>query len=131
MKKPVLSKNLETELELKGVSRRDFLKYCAATAAILGLSEFDFTARVAQALESASKKPAVIWLEGQDCAGCTISFLGITYPPVASVILDKISLRYHETAMVGSGYTAENALNETIKEGRLCFDCRGFSAFSR
>ncbi|MFA6055000.1 MAG: hydrogenase small subunit [Thermodesulfovibrionales bacterium] len=117
MKKPVLSKNLETELELKGVSRRDFLKYCAATAAILGLSEFDFTARVAEAMESASKKPAVIWLEGQDCAGCTISFLGISYPPVASVILDKISLRYHETAMAGSGYTAEHVLNETIKEG--------------
>lgn len=117
MKKPVLSKSLETELELKGVSRRDFLKYCAATAAVLGLSEFQFMSGLAEAIESASKKPKVIWLEGQDCAGCTISFLGISYPPVASIILDKISLRYHETAMAASGYAADNALEETIKEG--------------
>jgi len=83
MNKPVLSKSLETELEFKGVSRRDFLKYCAATAAVLGLSQFEFMTGVVEAMESASKKPRVIWLEGQDCAGCTISFLGISYPPVA------------------------------------------------
>jgi hydrogenase small subunit len=117
MNKPVLSKSLETELEFKGVSRRDFLKYCAATAAVLGLSQFEFMTGVVEAMESASKKPRVIWLEGQDCAGCTISFLGISYPPVASIILDKISLRYQETAMAASGYTAESVLEETIKEG--------------
>lgn len=117
MKKPVISKEIEGFLELKGVSRREFLKYCAATAALFGISEFDFTAKVVNAMETASKKPPVIWLEGQDCAGCTISFLGVMYPPVISIILDKISLRYHETAMVASGEMAEHTLHEAINSG--------------
>src|SRR4030042_5444410 len=105
----VLSDKLLDRLEIQGINRRDFLKYCAVTAAVLGLSELEFTTRVAQAIEATSKKPAVIWLEGQDCAGCTISFTGILNPPAASIILDKISLRYHETAMVASG-----GLTETV-----------------
>lgn len=113
----VLSKNLIKVVESRGINRRDFLKYCAATAAVLGLSELEFTTRVAQAIEAASKKPAVIWLEGQDCAGCTISFTQILNPPAASIILDKISLRYHETAMVASGSLAEKVYHETVKQG--------------
>ncbi|OFY44461.1 MAG: hypothetical protein A2Z69_01525 [Bacteroidetes bacterium RBG_13_44_24] len=113
----VLSDKLLDGLESHGINRRDFLKYCAATAAVLGLSELEFTTRVAHAIEAASKKPAVIWLEGQDCAGCTISFTGIFNPPAASIILDKISLRYHETAMVASGGLTETVYHETVKQG--------------
>jgi len=110
-------KEFYKELETKGVSRREFLKYCAATAAVLGLSELKFTTSVVQALESAAKKPPVIWLEGQDCAGCSISLTGALYPPAASIILDKISLRYHEAIMAASGHFAESAYHETVKQG--------------
>lgn len=113
----VLNNRLLKVFEAHGVNRRDFLKYCAATAALFGLSEFDFTTKLADAIETASGKPPVIWLEGQDCAGCTISFLGALYPPVSSIILDKISLRYHETAMAAAGEMAEDAYNETVKKG--------------
>jgi len=113
----ILSKKLSTELELHGVSRRDFLKYCAATAAVLGISELEFTTKVAQAMQTASGKPAVIWLEGQDCAGCTISFTQILNPPAASIILDKISLRYHEAVMAASGHRAERVYHDTVKQG--------------
>ena len=104
-------------LEVRGISRREFLKYCAATAAVLGLSELEFTTKIAQALESAAKKPPVIWLEGQDCAGCSISFTGALNPPAASIILDKISLRYHESIMAASGYLSESTYHETVKQG--------------
>jgi hydrogenase small subunit len=117
MKENVLSKKLERELELHGISRRDFLKYCATTAAVLGLSELEFTTKVAQAMESSSKKPAVMWIAGQDCAGCTISFTGILNPPAASIILDKISLRYHETAMASSGHLSDEVFRNTVKQG--------------
>ncbi len=103
--------------EARGVNRRDFLKYCVITAAALGLSELEFTTRVAQAIETASKKPPIIWLEGQDCAGCTISFTGILNPPASSIILDKISLRYHETTMAASGHLAEKVYHDTVKQG--------------
>ncbi|HUU40036.1 MAG TPA: hydrogenase small subunit [Desulfatiglandales bacterium] len=110
-------KEFYRELEAKGVSRREFVKYCAATAAVLGLSELEFTTKIVQALESAGKKPPVIWLEGQDCAGCSISFTGALNPPAASIILDKISLRYHESIMAASGYLSESAYHETVKQG--------------
>jgi hydrogenase small subunit len=104
-------------IESHGVSRRDFLKYSAAMAALFGISEFDFTTKIAQAMESASKKPSVVWLEGQDCAGCTISFTGILNPPATKIILDKISLRYHETAMAAAGHLAEKVYHDMVKEG--------------
>lgn len=112
-----MDENLLKMFKWQGVNRRDFLKYCAATAALFGMSEFAFTSKLAEALETASKKPPVVWLEGQDCAGCTISFLGALNPPVSSIILDKISLRYHETAMAASGHIAEKAYEEALNQG--------------
>ncbi|MCX7858368.1 MAG: hydrogenase small subunit [Deltaproteobacteria bacterium] len=115
MKKAKIPKQFETELEFHGITRRDFLKYCSVMAFALGLSQYDFTRRLVFAIES--KKPPVIWLEGQDCAGCTISFTGLTDPPIASVLLDKISLRYHETVMASAGHMAEEVIHDTVKKG--------------
>ncbi|MFZ3123308.1 MAG: hydrogenase small subunit, partial [Thermodesulfovibrionales bacterium] len=112
-----ISKQFLGAFEIQGINRRDFLKYCAATAAVLGLSELEFTTKVAQAIEAASKKPPLIWLEGQDCAGCTISFTQILNPPASSIILDKISLRYHETVMAAAGHLAEKVYHDTVKQG--------------
>jgi len=72
---------------------------------------------VAKAIEAAAKKPPVIWLEGQDCAGCSISFLSSEQPSAAELILDTLSLRYHEAVMAAAGHKAEHAMAETIKEG--------------
>lgn len=111
------SQDVTEAVESYGIDRRDFLKYCTAMAAVLGLSEFEFATKVAQAMQSASKKPPVLWLEGQDCAGCTISFTQILNPPATTILLDKISLRYHETAMAASGHLAEKVYHDTVKEG--------------
>jgi hydrogenase small subunit len=100
-------------LKLKGVSRRQFLKYCAGMAAVLGLSP----AKIVRALEAAAKKPPLMWLAGQDCAGCTVSFTGALNPPAASIILDKLSVRYHETIMAASGHLCESVYHETLREG--------------
>ena len=103
--------------DFDGLSRRDFLKLCGGVAATVGLSDLFSVEKVAAALESAAKKPPVIWLEGQDCAGCTISLISIENPTPASLILDKISIRYHESIMAASGSMAEKVLKDTIKEG--------------
>ncbi|MBW2171672.1 MAG: hydrogenase small subunit [Deltaproteobacteria bacterium] len=99
------------------ISRRDFMKYCATTAAVLGLSELEFATRVSEALAAAASKPPVIWLEGQDCAGCSISFAGSLNPPFAAMILDRVSLRYHEAVMAASGHVAEAALHQAVEAG--------------
>lgn len=105
-----------SELRRSELSRRDFIKIAGASLALLGLSQM-LTPRVVKALEKTAGKPAVIWLEGQDCAGCVESFLNNLEPPATSILLDSISLRYNETAMAGSGYQAEEIMAKTVAEG--------------
>src|SRR5512136_953509 len=100
------------ELEARGVSRREFLGFCTATAALLALPE-TFAARIAAAVEAA-EKPTLVWLEFQDCAGNTESFLRASRPTVAEIILDTLSVDYHETIMAAAGHQAEEVLAKAI-----------------
>ncbi|WP_353683705.1 hydrogenase small subunit [Thermodesulfovibrio sp. 3907-1M] len=97
----------------KGVSRRDFLKFCASTAAVLGLSS-SFVPKIAEAMEK-KQKPVVVWLEYQDCAGCSESILRASKPTIGQIVLDVVSLEYHETIMAAAGHQAEKSLHDAIK----------------
>lgn len=108
--------DLLKDLTAKEINRRDFTKLCAAVAAVFSLPKA-FATDIAFATEKAMKKPAVIWLEGQDCAGCSESLLASLNPSVAEIVLDTLSIRYHETIMAASGHVAEKAREDTIKEG--------------
>lgn len=100
----------------KVVSRRQFLKYAGATAAMLGLSQA-VVPELARALEEMiAGKPPVIWIQGQNCTGCSISFLNTNYPMVAELVLDVLSVRYHPNVMAGTGYVAMQAIEDTVKE---------------
>ena len=63
--------------------------------------------------------PVVIWLHFQECTGCTESLIRSTHPTVPTLILDMISLDYHETLMAGSGHQAEKALHDYLTFNRL------------
>ena len=73
---------LAQRMAQRGVSRRDFLKFCTAVASTLALPKA-LTPQVAYALETAAKRPPVVWLEFQDCAGDTESFLRASRPTAA------------------------------------------------
>ena len=105
--------SLSQELEQRGVSRRDFLGFCASMATIMGLP--GAASAIAAAVEN-EPRPILVWLEFQDCAGNTESFLRASHPTVADLILDTISLNYHETFMAAAGNQAESALEETMKD---------------
>lgn len=96
----------------RGISRRDFLRFSAAMAAALSLPG-SYTPRIASALAAAPRIP-IIWREGQDCAGNTEGFLRASHPTVASLLLDVLSVDYHETIMVPSGKAAEQSMADTI-----------------
>ncbi len=104
---------LETELERHHLSRRDFMKFCGAVAAYFSLPKVAI-AQMAEAVEK-GPKPSVVWLEFQDCAGNSESFLRASRPSAAQVILDAISLDYHETIMAAAGHQAEAALEGVVK----------------
>ena len=89
------------------ISRRDFLAWCAATAGSLGLSP-GAEAAIAVAMQQA-RRPSVIWLHFQECTGCSESLLRAEHPTLERLILDVISLDYHETLMAAAGHQAEAA----------------------
>ena len=90
-----------------GISRREFLQICAATAGTLGLPA-GAEAAVAKAVAKA-QRPSVIWLHFQECTGCSESLLRAEHPTLERLILDVISLDYHETLMAAAGHQAEAA----------------------
>ncbi len=99
---------------LGGLTRRQFLKYCTGVAASLGLSAL-MGIRIAEAA-TAKTRPPVIWLSAQECTGCTESLLRAYHPTVETLILDMISLDYHETLCAGAGHQAEAYKAKSMKE---------------
>jgi hydrogenase small subunit len=98
----------------QGISRRGFLKFCAATASLLALPPGSATA-IAAALEKA-RRPSVIWLSFQECTGCTESLTRSDAASIEDLIFNTISLDYHHTLQAASGTGAEDARQSAMKE---------------
>lgn len=97
--------NNDSLLTRLGVSRRDFMKFCAGLAATAGLP-IGAAEQVAAAL-TAPQRPPVIWIGAQECTGCTESLLRATHPTLENLVLDTISLEYHEVLSAAFGQQVE------------------------
>jgi len=106
--------NLSEALKARGVSRRKFVEFCGAMVATLALPP-RYLAQVVEALGK-SKKPVLVWMEFQDCAGNSESILRASHPTVLEVVLDLLSWEYHEIIMAGAGKQAEAALQRVVKQ---------------
>jgi hydrogenase small subunit len=124
------TETIAQSLKNAGYSRRDFLQLCTtlvATAPVgLALTDKSTPAAVATKIAKA-RKPSVVWLHFQDCTGCSETLLRTSKPDVADLILNVISLDYHETLMVGCGQQAEDALKSAVSEnaGKFVLVCEG------
>lgn len=114
-------KDLENGLGTKGISRRDFMKFCSAIAVSLGLGPF-MAKEVAAALTS-SDRPPVLWLHFAECTGCTEAVLRTTDPWFDDLILNVLSLDYHETLMAGAGRRVHAILSDKASEYQGQFFC--------
>src|SRR5947199_1568239 len=109
--------SIAARLERAGVSRRHFVTFCGKLMVVapVGLAITNhLTAEAVAAEVGKAKRPSVIWLQMQDCTGCTETLLRTSTPDVADLILNVISLDYHETLMAASGHDAELALQEAM-----------------
>ena len=106
--------DLRDELLDRPVDRRSFLKICSIAAAAVGLPAS--AAKVFAQQAEAGIRPPVIWLAFQGCTGCTESLLRTSHPDVGELILDLISLDYHDTLMVPAGDLAERSRHETMEK---------------
>ncbi|MDU1668417.1 MAG: hydrogenase small subunit, partial [Bradyrhizobium sp.] len=101
-------------LRRQGVSRRDFLNWCAYTASILALPPSASQA-IAQALAT-KPRPSVIWLSVQECTGCSESILRSFEPTLESLMFDQFSLDYHHVLQAAAGNAAEQARDRAIEQ---------------
>lgn len=99
-----------------GISRRSFLQMCTAMAATMGLPKGAEAAMVKAV--ATKKRPSVIWLHFQECTGCTESLLRAEHPTLEKLILDIISLDYHETLFAAAGHQAEAARRSAMKANK-------------
>lgn len=114
------------KLAQKGVSRRDFMKYCTFLTATLGLSA-SYVTQVAEVFAAPKQRPPVIWLHFAECTGCTEGVLRHTHPYIDELVLEILSIEYHETIMAAAGHLAEENLKNAVKKykGEYICICEG------
>ncbi len=98
------------------LDRREFVRsMCILAAAAVGLPA---TAAEAFAQAVTKRKPSVIWLSFQECTGCTESMLRTSHPNLGTLVLDLISLDYHEALSAAAGHQAEAAKQSSMAENK-------------
>jgi len=112
---PVVNNKLDFQQTImdEGLDRRDFLKWASATTAMLMLPA-SFTPLVAEAAQVMNRIP-VVWIELSDCAGNSEALLRSDGPKIDKIVLDIISLEFHETLQAAAGHQAEKQLEEAIE----------------
>jgi hydrogenase small subunit len=123
------SRTIAEQLQLAGVSRRNFISFCGKLMVVApaGLAISKMTPAAMAATIGKAKRPSVIWLEMQDCTGCTETLLRTSQPDLGTLILNVISLDYHETIMAAAGKDAEAALKDamTANDGKYVLVVEG------
>ncbi len=93
------------------ISRRDFLKYCSASAAALGLQ---FTLGPLEKVLATGGGPPIIWLSASSCTGCTVSLAnrisGNAPVDLTDLLINTINLAYHPNLMGAAGDLAVETL---------------------
>lgn len=118
---------LAEHLERRGVSRRSFLKFCTAMAAVIaagGVSAGDaqaasITPEFIAAKLGELKKPVLVWLQLQECTGCMESVLRSGDTTVESLILNLVSMDYNELVMAAAGDNANQNLDRANAEEHI------------
>jgi hydrogenase small subunit len=112
-------RTIDEQLRRAGVSRRSFINFCGKLMVVapagLAITSHLSPAAVAAELGKA-RRPSVIWLHMQECTGCTETLLRTSQPDLADLILNVISLDYHETLMAAAGADAEAALRDAMNQ---------------
>ena len=124
MPKETIAQNLEKQ----GVSRREFLKMSGFLAVAMGLqgcsveldNQKNSTAlpiehEIIQAMETKPRLP-VIWLEFQDCAGCSEALTRSASPTLVNLVLNTLTIEYHETLSAAAGFQVEQAKDNAMKK---------------
>jgi hydrogenase small subunit len=104
------------------ITRRDFLRSCAACAGAIGLAPVELE-RLEAALASQAA-PTILWLHGSGCQGDSVSFLNridltadAGQQTVDDLLVHSINLAFHTVVMSSAGATALGMVQEAQQKG--------------
>jgi quinone-reactive Ni/Fe-hydrogenase small subunit len=109
------SENLEEALKAFDMSG-EFNRWVSMITANMRLHP-DYEPLVGESTLQLNKIP-IIWLELADCSGNSEGFIKAAHPKVDDLILNYISLDYHELLMAGSGDQSEASLDAVIENDK-------------
>jgi len=109
------------------MKRREFLRYCLASAAMLGLPSCGGGGGSGSAGGGAgsggldiSGVPNVVWLDGAACSGCTVSLANLISDSnptdLGDLLINNINLAFHPTLMGAAGEDAVFSLQDASSE---------------
>ncbi len=116
------NETLGEHLERRGVSRREFNKWCLKMISLMGVAMASGGSSNAQEIANqiaALKRPVVVWLQLQECTGCLESAIRSYNEEIGDLVLSSISIPYVELLMAPSGDAANKALEDAIKEPHI------------
>ncbi len=114
--------NLESALEIFD-KNKEFNQWVSMLTAEMKLHP-EYETLVKDGVKHLNKVP-IIWLELADCSGNSEGFIKNVNPSVEDLIMDYISLDYHELLMAASGENSENALDSVIKNDKYILMVEG------
>jgi len=99
------------------VTRRDFLKASAAITGALALKASGLL-ELQKAMAGGPNAPPVIWLQGQGCTGCSVSFLNSAYyTTVDDLLINTLDVKFHPNVMAAAGEMAVEAAETARTDG--------------
>ena len=99
------------------VTRRDFLKASAAITGALALKASGLL-ELQKAMAGGPNAPPVIWLQGQGCTGCSVSFLNsVYYTTVDDLLINTLDVKFHPNVMAAAGNMAVEAAETARTDG--------------
>jgi quinone-reactive Ni/Fe-hydrogenase small subunit len=108
----ISEENLEEAMNSFDISE-DYNRWVSMVTATMRLHP-DYEEVVGDGVKALNKIP-IIWLELADCSGNSEAFIKSAHPEFDELILNYISLDYHELLMTSSGDASENVLDDIIK----------------
>ncbi len=99
------------------LTRREFLELGSKMAVVLGMTSSAIPA-IADTMEAlVTGRSKVLWLQGQACSGCSISFIDSEAPGSAELFTRYISLLFHHTLSATQGEDCMEIIHKTSKKG--------------